>query len=170
MLERDIRTSPVEKTLIFCHWTKEIESIARMLESLGHKYVILSGKINNETRDQTVAQFSKDPNVNFFIVQIDAGGVGLNIQAASRVYINSLALNATTELQAIARAHRIGQTKRVVVKRLVINNSIDEQILELQQKKLSVASDILGDRRIEKSLQSKYITSLAFNTLLGVFR
>jgi SNF2 family DNA or RNA helicase len=168
MLERDIRSSPVEKTLIFCHWTKEIESIVCMLGGLGHKCVILSGKTRQEDRDQVVATFSSDPSVNFFVVQIDAGGVGLNIQAASRVYINSLAWNATTELQAIARAHRIGQKKKVVVKRLVINNSIDERILDLQQKKLSVASDILGDRRIEGALQSR--ASVAFHTLLGVFR
>jgi SNF2 family DNA or RNA helicase len=168
MLKTDIQSSPVEKTLIFCHWIKEIDSIRTMLEEIGHKSVILTGKIASEGRDEAICKFTDDPDMNFFIVQIEAGGIGLNIQAASRIYINSLAWNASSELQAIARAHRIGQKNNVVVKRLIINGTIDEDIIALQQKKLSIAAEVLGDTRIEDALKSK--NSSAFKALLSVFK
>jgi len=167
MLRRDITTAPMEKTIIFVHWIKEIESVREMLKEIGHESVVISGKVKMEDRAEAIERFSNDANVNFFIIQIEAGGVGLNLQAASRVYINSLAWNAVSELQGIARSHRIGQKKEVTVKRLVINNSIDDHIIATQQKKLSIAAEILGDARIEKSLSSK---SSTFNSLLSVFK
>jgi SNF2 family DNA or RNA helicase len=166
MLRRDIETGPVEKTIIFVHWIKEIESVRAMLKEIGHDSVVISGKVKMIDRAEAIERFSNDASVNFFIIQIEAGGVGLNLQAASRVYINSLAWNATTELQGIARSHRIGQKKAVTVKRLVINNTIDDHIISVQQKKLSTAAEILGDARIEKSLSSKSV----FNSLLSVFK
>ena len=117
-------------------------------------------------RADAIEKFSNG-DVNFFIIQIEAGGIGLNLQAASRVYINSLAWNATSELQAIARSHRIGQQKAVTVKRIIINNTIDDHIVAVQQKKLSTAAEILGDARIEKSLTS---SKSVFNSLLNVFK
>ena len=167
MLRKDIVDTPVEKTIIFVHWIKEIESVKNMLKEIGHDSVVISGKVKMEDRAEAIERFSNDDSVNFFIIQIEAGGIGLNLQVASRVFINSLAWNATSELQAIARSHRIGQKNAVTVKRLVINGTIDDHIIAVQQRKLSVAADILGDTRIEKSLTSK--TSV-FNSLLNVFK
>ena len=167
MLRRDILSGPMKKTIIFVHWIKEIESVREMLKDLGHDSVVISGKVKMEDRAEAIERFSNDSKVNFFIIQIEAGGVGLNLQVASRVYINSLAWNATSELQAIARSHRIGQKKSVTVKRLIINNSIDDHIIATQQKKLSTAAEILGDARIEKSLTS---SKSVFNSLLSVFK
>lgn len=167
MLRRDIMSVPVEKTIIFVHWIKEIESVREMLKDIGHDSVVISGKVNMEGRAEAIERFSNDASVNFFIIQIEAGGVGLNLQAASRVYINSLAWNAVSELQAIARSHRIGQKNAVTVKRIIINNTIDDHIIAVQSKKLAIAAEILGDVRIEKSLSSK---SSTFNALLSVFK
>ena len=167
MLRRDITESPMEKTIVFVHWIKEIESVREMLKEIGHESVVISGKVKMEDRTEAIEKFSNDANVNFFIIQIEAGGVGLNLQAASRVYINSLAWNATSELQGIARSHRIGQKKAVTVKRIIINNTIDDHIIATQQKKLSTAAEILGDARIEKSLTS---SKSVFNSLLSVFK
>ena len=167
MLRKYITSGPVEKTIIFVHWIKEIESVREMLKDLGHDSVVISGKVNMGDRADAIEKFTNDANMNFFIIQIEAGGVGLNLQTASRVYINSLAWNATSELQAIARSHRIGQKKAVTVKRLIINNSIDDHIIATQQKKLSTAAEILGDARIEKSLTS---SKSVFNSLLSVFK
>ena len=166
MLRRDITESPMEKTIIFVNWIKEIESVREMLKEIGHESVVISGKVNMADRADAIERFT-NADVNFFIIQIEAGGVGLNLQAASRVYINSLAWNATSELQGIARSHRIGQKKTVTVKRLIINNSIDDHIIATQQKKLSTAAEILGDARIEKSLSS---SKSVFNSLLSVFK
>lgn len=167
MLRRDIVAGPIEKTIIFVHWIKEIESILAMLKEIGHQSVVISGKVKMEDRAKAIEMFSNDASVNFFIIQMEAGGVGLNLQAASRVYINSLAWNAVSELQAISRSHRIGQKKAVTVKRFIINNTIDDHIIATQQKKLSIAAEILGDARIEKSLSSN---SSIFNSLISVFK
>ena len=166
MLRRDIVAGPVEKTIIFVHWNKEIKSVREMLKEIGHDSVVLSGKVNMADRAEAIEKFSNG-DVNFFIIQIEAGGIGLNLQAASRVYINSLAWNAVSELQAIARSHRIGQKNSVTVKRIIINNTIDDHIIAVQQKKLSIAAEILGDARIEKSLTS---SKSVFNSLLSVFK
>lgn len=165
MLCRDIMSSPTEKTIIFVHWIKEIESIQGMLTKMGHESVVISGRVKMVDRAEAIERFSDDANINFFIIQMEVGGVGLNLQAASRVYINSLAWNATSELQGIARSHRIGQKKAVTVKRLLINNTIDDHIVAVQQRKLSTAAEILNDPRIKKSLASS-----SFNALLSVFK
>jgi SNF2 family DNA or RNA helicase len=165
MLCRDIMSSPTEKTIIFVHWIKEIESIQGMLTKMGHESVVISGRVKMVDRAEAIERFSDDANINFLIIQMEVGGVGLNLQAASRVYINSLAWNATSELQGIARSHRIGQKKAVTVKRLLINNTIDDHIVAVQQRKLSTAAEILNDPRIEKSLASS-----SFNALLSVFK
>jgi SNF2 family DNA or RNA helicase len=167
MLRRDIMSVPVEKTIIFVHWIKEIDSVRAMLKEIGHDSVVISGKVKMEDRAEAIERFSNDASVNFFIIQIEAGGVGLNLQAASRVYINSLAWNAVSELQAIARSHRIGQKRAVTVKRIIINNTIDDHIIAVQSKKLAIAAEILGDARIEKSLTS---SKSVFNSLLSVFK
>ena len=153
MLESDILSSPIEKTLIFAHFHKEMNAIKDMLLSHGLESVVLHGKISYDDRTAAIKRFEQDRAVNFFILQSDAGSTGLNLQAASRIYLNSVHWNGTTDLQAIGRAHRIGQTKPVVVKRLIINDSIDDAIIGLQQKKLACAADLLGDERINNSLK-----------------
>lgn len=165
LLKNDILSSPVQKTLIFCHFHEEMNAIAQMLNTIGHECVFLHGKVSQDQREHYIQQFTNLPNVNFFIIQIDAGGVGLNLQISSRIYINSLHWNGTSELQAIGRSHRIGQKKPVTVKRLIINNTIDEAILGLQQKKLSVAAELFDDHRIKNSLISKK-TSSDFKTIV----
>ncbi|ABT15137.1 hypothetical protein NY2A_B738L [Paramecium bursaria Chlorella virus NY2A] len=171
MLKREIQNNPIEKTIIFCNWIHEMISIENMLHSIGYDSVMLNGKTPNEQRDINVKRFNEDDNINFFIVQIESGGIGLNLQVASRVFINSLSWNATTEIQAIARAHRIGQTKDVTVKRLIINNTFDEYVLNLQQKKLEIASEIFDDKRIEKSLQqTRQQKTSTFKQLINVFK
>ncbi|AGE51625.1 ATP-dependent helicase [Paramecium bursaria Chlorella virus CviKI] len=171
MLRKEIQNNPVEKTLIFCNWICEMDAIREMLHSIGHKSVTLNGKTPNSQRDVNIKSFNEDNNINFFIIQIESGGIGLNLQVATRVFINSLSWNATTEIQAIARAHRIGQTANVIVKRLIIDNTFDEHVLNLQQKKLEIASEIFDDKRIEKSLQqTRKQKNSTFKQLTNVFK
>lgn len=164
LLKNAILSSPVQKTLIFCHFIAEMKAIKNMLESIGHESVLLNGKISSKDREIAIDRFNND--VNFFIIQIDAGGVGLNLQSANRVFINSLHWNGTSELQAIARSHRIGQDKPVMVTRLVINNTIDDAIIALQQKKLAAAGDLLNDNRIKSALNTRKMSD--FKSILDL--
>jgi SNF2 family DNA or RNA helicase len=100
--------------------------------------------------------------------------VGLNLQEASRVYITAPAWNPATELQAIGRSHRTGQTRPVVVKKLLYKDasdelpSIEEAIVNLQMAKSRVCADVLGDRRLE--LQVPGVISMKMRTIAKFFR
>lgn len=153
MLREELLAQPrKEKAIVFCHWTLEMDAVQSLVTELGMRSVRFDGNMSGEARDEAVRAFEADPEITCFIVQIDCGGVGLNLQAATRVYINSLHWNATSELQAIGRAHRTGQTQKVVVKRLVISKTIDEHILDTQSWKLETAAGILCDPRIKDHL------------------
>ena len=153
LLER-VRAHPAHsKTLIFTHWTMEMHAIKDMLSNEGLRVLCLNGQTRHDDRDAITSAFNSDPSVDVLIVQIECGGLGLNLQVATHVYINSLAWNATSELQAIARAHRLGVDHVVQVTRLVTRDSIDEYVLQKQQLKLHAASEVLGDARIRDKLQ-----------------
>jgi SNF2 family DNA or RNA helicase len=87
------------------------------------------------------------------LIQIKAGGVGLNLQAFSRVYINSPDWNPCNEIQAMARSHRLGQTRKVVVKRLAIESPegetvIDDRIMGVQETKRNLMADLLNEEEL----------------------
>ncbi len=78
-----------------------------------------------------------------FLISLKAGGVGLNLTAAEYVYLLDPWWNPAVEAQAIDRAHRIGQTRPVFAYRLIAANTIEERILELQQKKRALAESVI---------------------------
>lgn len=146
---------PQAKSLIFTHWTYEMTAIVEALSSeLGLRVVQLHGSMPQHQRETAIAAFRDDPSVDVMVLQIEVGGVGLNLQNATHIYINSLDWNASTELQAIARAHRIGCNHKVTVTRLAIMDTIDEYIYTKQQYKLGYAAEILGDDRLRQKLTS----------------
>jgi SNF2 family DNA or RNA helicase len=79
-----------------------------------------------------------------FLVSLKAGGVGLNLTAADYVFILDPWWNPAVEAQAIDRAHRIGQTKRVVAYRLLARNTVEEKVEQLQRKKRELVQAVLG--------------------------
>jgi SNF2 family DNA or RNA helicase len=155
MLEEDILNSPVQKTIIFTHFHKEMDFITDMLRSHGFSTTRLDGRVSAKERAASIERFNDDPECTFLLVQIDAGGIGLNLQIARRIYITSVHWNGTSEIQAIARSYRIGQEGEVTVKRLIINNTVDDAIVGIQQQKLECAADVLGDHRLKNVLTAK---------------
>lgn len=146
-LKEFINEHPDENTIIFSHFHAEMNQLCKMFRET-HKVFRLDGSVNEESRISQIEKFQKSKGA-IFIIQIKAGGQGINLQSASRVYITSPAWNPATELQAICRAYRIGQTRDVYVKRLVYTcdqvPSIEESIQELQNHKLVITSDVLAD-------------------------
>ncbi|NJN77882.1 MAG: SWF/SNF helicase family protein [Saprospiraceae bacterium] len=92
----------------------------------------------------TVKDFEENPNTQLFLISLKAGGTGLNLTAADYVFLTDPWWNPAIEKQAIARAHRIGQTKNVMVTRFITKDTIEEKILLLQQQKQQLADDIIG--------------------------
>ena len=88
--------------------------------------------------------FNNDPNLRVILISLKAGGEGLNLQVASRIYLMDPWWNPAAEMQAIQRAHRIGQTKPVKGVRFICSDTIEERILQLQENKQLVFDGTVG--------------------------
>jgi SNF2 family DNA or RNA helicase len=164
-----IKTHPMEKSLVFTQFIEESKEIVRLLEEKLHrKTFLLYGSVEN--RDSVIQGFKdcKDPGA-VFVIQIKTGGVGLNLQEASRVYITQPSWNPATELQAIARSYRDGQTKKVIVRKLVYaeGDTVDNEITELQILKSEICSRVLGDETIKRQIPEIKFTASNFRVKLG---
>ncbi|GAA5954866.1 hypothetical protein JCM21900_004970 [Sporobolomyces salmonicolor] len=133
------------KTLVFSQFTSMLDLVARRLQLSGFRYVRLSGSMTPTARDNTIKHFTSDPEVTVFLISLKAGGVALNLVEASRVILLDPWWNPASELQSMDRTHRIGQHRPVQITRLIIENSIESRILELQKKKENLAASTLGD-------------------------
>lgn len=132
------------KVLIFSSFVKYLELFKAELDKRGEAYAWLTGSVTAKQREAEVKKFEKEESVRSFLISIKAGGVGLNLTAADYVFILDPWWNPTTEQQAIARAHRIGQKKNVFAVKFITRESIEEKILKLQEKKSQLAEDIIG--------------------------
>jgi superfamily II DNA or RNA helicase len=133
------------KALIFSSFVQHLELFRQQFEGNGQAYAWLTGSLSSKEREKAIQSFSEDPAVQPFLISIKSGGTGLNLTAADYVFILDPWWNPTTEQQAIARAHRIGQDKHVIAIKFITKDTIEEKILKLQEKKSKLAEDIIGD-------------------------
>ena len=134
----------------------------------------IDGSVTKEQRDTRISNFKKAKGSVAFIIQIKAGGVGLNLQEATRVYITSPAWNPATELQAIGRAHRTGQTQKVTVRRLIYSGeeampSVEQSIMQLQESKAKICAEILNDQRLATQVPNASRTKITIHALKKIF-
>lgn len=127
-----------KKALLFSSFTSMLELIAVELNKRGISYLMLTGSTNKEERRRMVEQFQKD-DTTVFLISLKAGGTGLNLTAAEAVIHYDPWWNISAQNQATDRAYRIGQNKKVQVFKLIIKNSIEEKIQELQNAKKDLA-------------------------------
>ncbi|XP_041865622.1 lymphoid-specific helicase [Melanotaenia boesemani] len=118
------------KVLIFSQMTSILDILMDYCYLRGFQFSRLDGSMSYADRDENMTRFSKDPEVFLFLLSTRAGGLGINLTAADTVIIFDSDWNPQADLQAQDRCHRIGQTKPVVVYRLVTANTIDQKILE----------------------------------------
>lgn len=133
------------KVLIFSSFVKHLSLFAEYFEIEKIPFVQLTGQESKERREEAVHHFTSNDRVKVFLISLKAGGVGLNLTAADNVIILDPWWNPFAEMQAIGRAHRIGQQNKVLVTRFITKNTIEEKILTLQSEKISTADDILSD-------------------------
>ena len=159
-LFRMINSHPEEKSLVFCQFRGEMDYIQSNMECPTFR---IDGSVAKEDRDKQITLFKKAPPGSVFIIQIKSGGQGLNLQEATRVYITGPSWNPATELQAVGRAHRTGQTKEVFVKKLIYKEtdtfvSVEEEMMAFQGHKSIVCSKVLNDERVERQIPVKRTT------------
>ena len=130
------------KALIFSQFVETLKLVRRELEERGIKYVYLDGQTPN--RQSRVDKFQNDPSIPFFLISLKAGGVGLNLTAADYVIHLDPWWNPAVEMQASDRAHRIGQDKPVFVYKIIARDTVEEKILQLQEKKRALVKSIIA--------------------------
>ena len=131
------------KMLIFSQFTSMLDRIADRLNQEHIPYYVLKGSTPKQERLQLVNAFNQD-ETPVFLISLKAGGTGLNLTAADIVIHYDPWWNTAVQNQATDRAHRIGQKNKVLVYRLIAQNTIEEKILNLQQKKARLADQILS--------------------------
>ena len=130
------------KVLVFSQFTSFLAIVRDRLDQEKIVYEYLDGRTRN--RAARVERFQTDPKCPVFLISLKAGGLGLNLTAAEYVYLLDPWWNPAIEAQAIDRSHRIGQTQHVFAYRLICRDTVEEKILELQQKKRDLAEAILN--------------------------
>lgn len=131
------------KVLIFSQFVSALHELEVQLDKENIVFVTLYG--NTLKRSEAVERFQKDKKITAFLISLRAGGVGLNLTRADRIILLDDWWNPAVEDQAMGRAHRIGQKNKVIVFRLVCKNTIEEKILELQDKKRQISNIFNGE-------------------------
>ncbi|CAI5682060.1 unnamed protein product [Oreochromis niloticus] len=137
------------KVLIFSQMTSILDILMDYCYLRGFQYSRLDGSMSYAERDENMARFSKDPEVFIFLLSTRAGGLGINLTAADTVIIFDSDWNPQADLQAQDRCHRIGQTKPVVVYRLVTANTIDQKILERASAKRKLEQMVIHKNKFK---------------------
>jgi len=129
-----------EKTLVFSQYVETLDCLERIIKAeLGEAALIYHGGLSQKTRSGIVERFQNDPAVRILLVSLKAGGLGLNLTAASRVIHYDLWYNPAVENQATDRAFRIGQERNVFVHRFITRNSFEEKIDAMISSKQELA-------------------------------
>jgi len=133
------------RALVFSQFTGFLGKVRERLEAEGIPYCYLDGS----TRDRAaVVQRFKDGTAPVFLISLKAGGFGLNLAEADYCFLLDPWWNPATETQAVDRAHRIGQTRNVMVYRLVARDTIEEKVMALKARKARLFSSVLDDGNV----------------------
>ncbi|KAI0307676.1 SNF2 family N-terminal domain-containing protein [Multifurca ochricompacta] len=150
----------VVKTVVFSQWTTMLDRVEDALDAAGICYERLDGTMKREDRSRAMNALKNDPGCEVLLVSLKAGGVGLNLTAAQRVYLMDPYWNPAVENQAVDRIHRLGQTKPVTTVKLIIENSIEARLLEVQKKKTELANMTLGQNFSKQDLMQRRMEEL----------
>ena len=130
------------KALVFSQWTSLLDKVEPHLSAAGIPFTRLDGTTRD--RGEVVGGFQDEAGPPVMLVSLKAGGTGLNLTAADHVFLLDPWWNPAVEDQAADRTHRIGQDRPVIVYRLVANDTVEERILALQERKRAIADVALG--------------------------
>lgn len=149
------------KVLVFTNYINSITNICEDLEKNGIKYLSMSG--STKDRQLLVDKFQKDSKYKVFVMTLKTGGVGLNLTAADTIFIYDPWWNKTVENQAIDRAYRLGQDRTVFSYKLILKDTIEEKILQLQESKIKLLDNLIS----EDSATLKTLTEKDIEFILG---
>ncbi|KAF8450980.1 SNF2 family N-terminal domain-containing protein [Boletus edulis BED1] len=132
------------KSIVFSQFVNFLDLIAFRLQKAGFQICRLEGTMSPQARDATIQYFTNNVHVTVFLISLKAGGVALNLTEASRVYLMDSWWNPAVEYQAMDRIHRLGQHRPIQAIKLVIEDSIESRIVQLQEKKSAMVNATLS--------------------------
>ena len=140
------------RALVFSQFTSFLGRATARLDAAGVPYAYLDGSTPVRRRDAEIARF-RDGEASVFLISLKAGGFGLNLTEADYVFLLDPWWNPASEAQAVDRTHRIGQTKQVMVYRLVASDTIEQKVMALKDRKGELVASIL-DAGLETGLDA----------------
>jgi non-specific serine/threonine protein kinase len=145
-LSREIEENIGEhKALIFSQFLGMLALIKEKLKEQNIPFEYFDGSTSPVDREKAIQNFQNNDDCRVFLISLKAGGVGLNLTAADYVYIVDPWWNPAVEQQAIDRTHRIGQTKNIFAYRMICIDTIEDKILQLQERKKTLAKELIAD-------------------------
>jgi len=139
------------KILIFSQFTSILDILENFLRWQGIENVRLDGSVKHELRKERIKRFQEDPDLKVFLLSAKAGSLGLNLQAADTVILFDMDWNPQNDKQAIARVHRVGQTRECRVIRLVTDSAVERLMEQRCQEKLEMERKIMGAGMFRKA-------------------
>ncbi|PFH59582.1 hypothetical protein XA68_12126 [Ophiocordyceps unilateralis] len=133
-------SEPRFKSVVFSGWTSHLDLIELALKAADISFARLDGSMTRAARTAAMDSFREKSDVEVILVSLMAGGLGLNLTAANNVYVMEPQYNPAAEAQAVDRVHRLGQKRPVRTVRYIMRNSFEEKMLEIQEKKMKLAS------------------------------
>lgn len=143
------------RSIVFSCWTTHLDLIEIALKEHQYSYCRLDGRMSRDARDKSMRLLREDPSITVMLVSIGAGGLGLNLTTANKVFMMEPQFNPAAEAQAVDRVHRLGQDREVTIKRFIMDRSFEEKMVALQQKKKMLADLTLQRQRKSKEEQTK---------------
>ncbi|KAI4842603.1 SNF2 family DNA-dependent ATPase domain-containing protein [Aureobasidium sp. EXF-8845] len=143
------------KTVVFSQWTKFLDIVQARLDREGFKYCRLDGTMSARLRDQALHALEEDPDCTVMLASLGVCSVGLNLVAANQVILSDSWWAPAIEDQAVDRVHRLGQTKKCSVFRLVMEGSIEERTLEIQAEKRKLMMMAFQEKDSKRSKTKK---------------
>jgi len=142
--------NPNEKIVVFSSFVEMLHIMEKTFQTLKWNYGVFDGSMNMKKRDAVLAKFRDDPSTNILLMSIKAGNVGLNLTHANTVIITEPWWNPFIDDQAMDRVHRIGQEKSVTIHKMIVEGTIEERILRIQEKKKLMFAQIFESGRVQK--------------------
>lgn len=136
------------KSILFSQWTAFLDLLQIPLSRSNISFVRLDGTLNQQQRERVIKQFSEDDSILVLLMSLKAGGVGINLTAASNAFVMDPWWNPAVEEQAVMRIHRIGQTKRVMIRRFIVKGTVEERMEAVQARKQLMISGALTDQEV----------------------
>lgn len=143
---------PEAKILIFCSFTTFFSLLSYFIDKeLQMPFVNFDGTMNVHKKSEAIETFRNDPDCSLMLISLKAGNVGLTLTMANHVILVDPYWNPSVEDQAIGRAHRISQNKPVRVHRLLVENTVEDRILTIQQRKKELAGAIIDAQTMKEA-------------------